>query len=180
MRRLINLAGALVLMLAALGCGKTDAGITTEVKAKLVADDTVKAYQINVDTKDHVVTLTGNVDSAAAKEKAVAIARASDGVTSVVDNIVVAGGAVAGAETVKQAASAAAGAVTDAALTTAVKAKLLADPAVKGLKIDVDTKDGVVTLTGRVKNSAEKTAAIRIARGTDGVKDVQDKLTIGR
>jgi len=92
----------------------------------------------------------------------------------------VAGGAVAGAETARQAAGAAAAVVTDAALTTAVKTKLLADSEVKGLKIDVDTKDGVVTLTGRVKNAAEKAAAIRIARGTDGVKDVQDKLTIGR
>jgi hypothetical protein len=51
-------------------CSQSDPGITTAVKTKLAADDTVKAYEINVDTTNHVVTLTGNVDSAAAKDQA--------------------------------------------------------------------------------------------------------------
>ena len=69
-------------------------------------------------------------------------------------------------------------AVSDAALTTTVKSKLLADPTVSGLKIDVDTKDGVVTLTGKVKSTREESEALRIARSTDGVKRVQDKVTV--
>ena len=44
-------------------CSQSDAGITTAVKSKLAADDTVKAYRIDVDTKDKVVTLKGNVDT---------------------------------------------------------------------------------------------------------------------
>ena len=70
-------------------CAKTDAGITTNVKSKLAADDTVKAYQINVDTANGVVTLTGTVESSAVKEMAVNIARQTDGVTNVVDQITV-------------------------------------------------------------------------------------------
>src|SRR5687767_1003171 len=64
-------------------CAQTDAGITTNVKTKMAADDTVKAYQIDVDTANGVVTLTGAVDSPAAKEQAVVIARGTDGVRDV-------------------------------------------------------------------------------------------------
>jgi len=179
MNRFTALLAAVVLALATVACSKTDAGITTEVKTKLAADDTVKAYQIDVDTKDKVVTLTGNVDSTAARDRALMIARNNDGVTSVVDRLVVAGGSVAGADAARDAAAGAGAVVTDAALTTAVKTKLLADTTVGGLKIDVDTKDGIVTLTGKVKNATEKNAALQIARTTDGVKGVTDNLTIG-
>ena len=69
-------------------------------------------------------------------------------------------------------------ATADAAITSAVKTKFLADTAVSGLKIDVDTKDNVVTLTGTVKSAAEKAEAIRLAKTTKGVKSVVDKLVI--
>lgn len=68
--------------------------------------------------------------------------------------------------------------ITDAAITTAVKTKLLADTKVGGLKIDVDTNSHVVTLTGVVKSAAEKAEAIRLASTTKGVDRVVDKLTI--
>jgi hypothetical protein len=38
-------------------CSQSDAGVTTAVKSKLIADDTVKAYKMDVDTKDKIVTL---------------------------------------------------------------------------------------------------------------------------
>jgi hyperosmotically inducible protein len=61
-----------------------------------------------------------------------------------------------------------------------VKSKLLADTHTSGLKIDVDTKEKVVTLSGNVKSQAEKAQAVQIARNTEGVKSVNDKLTIDR
>src|SRR6266480_2260271 len=70
-------------------CSQTDPGITTAVKTRLAADDTVKAYQINVDTTNGVVTLTGTVEAPAAKDQAVTIARGTDGVKEVVDRITV-------------------------------------------------------------------------------------------
>ena len=66
----------------------------------------------------------------------------------------------------------------DASITSAVKTRLLADPLVGGLKIDVDTKDNVVTLTGNVKSAAERDEAVRLAKTTTGVKNVVSKLTI--
>ena len=53
---------ATVLAALTIACADTDPGITTAVKSKFAADDVVKAYKIDVDTNDHVVTLTGAVD----------------------------------------------------------------------------------------------------------------------
>jgi hyperosmotically inducible protein len=200
-KRITTLLGILVAAAFAIACAQTDAGITTKVKSKLAADDTVKAYQIDVDTRDKVVTLSGNVDSQAAKDQAVAIARSTEGVADVVDNITVAGGAAAmpGEYTGDAPAPGGEGdaamggnapnpepdrpvgeVMDDAAITAAVKAKLLADPTVGGLKIDVDTREGVVYLTGdNMKNQAEIDTAIRLARETSGVKSVESNLVVG-
>jgi osmotically-inducible protein OsmY len=69
-------------------------------------------------------------------------------------------------------------AAADKATTAAVKTKLLADTKVGGLAIDVDTKDNVVTLTGKVHSAAERTEAVRLAKTTTGVKSVVNKLVV--
>jgi hyperosmotically inducible periplasmic protein len=69
-------------------------------------------------------------------------------------------------------------AVEDGVITAKVKTALLADPDVKGLKIDVDTKNGVVTLSGTVEKNANLDRAVKIARDTDGVKSVENQLVV--
>ena len=71
------------------GCGPTDDGIGTKVKTNLTADDTVKAAPINIGVQKKVVTLSGTVDTSAVKERAVVVARGTDGVANVVDQITV-------------------------------------------------------------------------------------------
>ena len=71
-------------------------------------------------------------------------------------------------------------AVGDAGITAKVKTKFLADTKISGLKIDVDTTDNVVTLTGTVPSSAERAHAVSVAKETDGVKSVVDKLKVGK
>src|SRR6185503_7852624 len=88
-------AGALAVTVA---CSQTDAGITSAVKSKMAADDTVKASEINVDTHNHVVTLNGAVGSKAEKERAVMIARNTNGVNAVVDDLTVGPVATSGAD----------------------------------------------------------------------------------
>jgi osmotically-inducible protein OsmY len=68
--------------------------------------------------------------------------------------------------------------IDDATITTRVKTSLLNDPAVGGLRIDVDTFKGVVTLSGRVKTKDEEAKAIALARKIDGVVDVKSTLQI--
>lgn len=166
--------GAAALALTTVACSHSDPGVTTAVKTKLAADDTVKAYKIDVDTKDGVVTLVGVVETPAAKTRAVELAKNTSGVNSVVDQITI---APAAAPTTGVEIS---GPIGDAALTSKVKTIFLADPNISGLKIDVDTKDGVVTLTGVVPTADDKARAVESARKTDGVKSVVDNLTVGR
>jgi len=194
-------------------CSQSDTGITTAVKTKMAADDTVKASEINVDTHNHVVTLNGTVGSQAEKERAALIARDTNGVTAVVDDIIVGPvpAATAGEKVedkaydtkekvedaahdakvktedaahdakvaTENAADKTGEVITDAAITSAVKTKFLADSDVSGLKIDVDTSNGVVTLNGTVKSKAEMDKAMAIARDSKGVKRVVSHLKVG-
>jgi len=65
----------------------------------------------------------------------------------------------------------------DAAITGSVKTALIAEPGLKALQIDVDTVNGVVTLTGQVDNAEQKSRAIQVAQGVSGVSTVKDNLT---
>ena len=161
-------------------CAKSDAGITTSVKSQLAVDELAKASQIDVDTQNRVVTLSGEVNSAEEKKQALEIARRTSGVTDVVDRLTVASelppSEVAGPVTEPDGGLLA----NDATITATVKSQLLADPDTSGLRIDVDTEDRTVTLTGKVKSDAEKTEAVEIARKVAGVRNVTDRLTIER
>ncbi len=68
--------------------------------------------------------------------------------------------------------------IDDATITTRVKTSLLNDEQVGGLRIDVDTFKGVVTLSGRVKSKDEEAKAIALARKIGGVSDVKSTLQI--
>lgn len=68
--------------------------------------------------------------------------------------------------------------ITDSWITTKVKADLLATDGVAGTDINVDTKEGVVTLSGNVKSKAEADKAVSVARGIKGVTKVESKLAV--
>ncbi|NDP47565.1 MAG: BON domain-containing protein [Sulfuriferula multivorans] len=69
-------------------------------------------------------------------------------------------------------------AIDDAAITTSVKSKYLADDLLKGLDISVETDHGVVMLTGAVQNDSARERATQIAQGTDGVVSVNNSLSV--
>jgi len=71
-----------------------------------------------------------------------------------------------------------ANAADDAAITAKVKAAILAEPGLKSLQINVDTKDQTVTLSGNVASDQMRDRAKQIAMSTEGVKNVVDNLTI--
>lgn len=68
-------------------------------------------------------------------------------------------------------------AVDDASVTAKVKSTLLADNQVSGMKIDVDTSNGVVTLNGSVSTAAERARAEQLARDIEGVRSVKNNLS---
>jgi len=81
-------------------------------------------------------------------------------------------------DTMERKADQAGQAIDDAAITTSIKAKYLADDTLKGLDISVETQQGVVTLTGSVQSDSAKELATTIAQGVDGVTSVNNQLTV--
>ncbi len=68
--------------------------------------------------------------------------------------------------------------VDDGAITSKVNAALAADKDLSATKIDVDTRNGVVTLTGPAPSAAARDRATDIARNVKGVSSVDNKLTV--
>lgn len=66
----------------------------------------------------------------------------------------------------------------DAALTTKVKAALLAEKNLKSLPISVETTAGAVTLSGKVVSTAQVDQAVDVAKHVKGVKDVHNALEL--
>jgi len=81
-------------------------------------------------------------------------------------------------EKAKKAGAAIADATANARITTAIKSKLIGEPGISALSINVDTTDGLVTLSGTVKSEEEVAKAVRIAMETDGVHKVVSTLQV--
>ena len=165
-----------------------DAAITASVKAKLLADERTKGFDVNVDTVKGIVTLTGGADSAAAKSAAQQLAGEVEGVVLIKNELMV---AEAGTEArqdantatasgeVREAMDEAGDGIDDAWITSKVKTQLLADADVKGTQITVETKGNVVTLGGTAETAAARAKAIEIATATKGVsKVIADGLVV--
>ena len=148
-----------------------DSWITMKIQSKFFVDDDVRARAIDVDTKDGMVTLKGSVESEGERHQALSIARSTDGVRMVHDNLVV---------NSRRASSPRPGGnrVDDAWITMKIQSKYFIHDEIKSRKVDVDTKNGVVTLKGSVPSDVAKGAAAVIAQDTDGVSKVVNQLKI--
>ena len=144
MKKLVGLLSGAALAFT-VACGQTDAGITTAVKSKLAADDTVKAYKVDVDTHNKVVTLSGDVETAAQRQHAVTIARNTDGVTDVIDRLTV-------------------------SRTEATSGRIDVDVDVDN-DVEAKAKEGADKVTDAAKEGADKTKAGAKKAG-EAVKDV--------
>jgi osmotically-inducible protein OsmY len=143
-----------------------DSAITSSIQDTLQNSEKVKARQVEVQTREGVVHLTGVVDTEEARREAARISWRTKDVGGVVNDLTV------GERTV--------GSWTDDVLISSqVKSKLIVASGIKAGDIDVSSSQSVVTLIGRVSSSTIKSEAERIARGTKGVKDVNNELTVG-
>ena len=176
-----------------------DSWITMKVHSQFVPEDTLEGSDIDVDTNKGVVTLNGTVTGDAGKARAVAIAKATDGVNSVVDNLKIApahsmsaeareAGAKAADKTkaagrdVKDAAKDATGttgkAITDGWIKSKIAAQYVTEDSLDNSDIDIDVSRGAVVLNGAVRTAAAKDKATALAKGTDGVKSVKNNLKV--
>ncbi|ENL1650088.1 TPA: molecular chaperone OsmY [Raoultella ornithinolytica] len=145
-----------------------DSTITARVKAALIDDKNIRSSDISVKTENKVVTLSGSVDSAGQKDLAVNAAKTVKGVTTVNDQLNVVAEKSASLE----------GYAGDTAITSQVKAKLLADDIVPSRKVTVETRDGTVHLSGTVDSRQQADRAADIAKAVSGVKNVENNLSV--
>lgn len=156
-----------------------DATTTATVKSKLLWNRNTEGLDINVDTRNGVVTLQGNADSSEAKELAERLARNTEGVRQV-DNQLEVNAEAGKADKARDKADQAGAAISDAWISSKVKSSFLFNSSLDGLDISVDTKGGQVTLGGQVATSAEKDLATEIAENIRGVQGVNaDSLRVG-
>ena len=160
---------------------RPDVWLTAKIQSKYFLDDDVKGHEINVNTNEAVVTLRGSVENEAQRRQAVALARSTEGVKDVVDQLT-----IEPAERTSEAATTGSQRRKvdpdmkrpDEWITMKVQSKYFLDTTVKGRKIDVDAESGVVTLTGAVGSAAEKQQAEQLARDTEGVTRVVNQLKV--
>jgi osmotically-inducible protein OsmY len=157
-----------------------DASITAAVKSKLAWSRDADAVGMDVDTRRGKVTLSGNADSKAEKDKAGRLAANTRGVVSVDNQLVVAGnGKPSVKDNAKGVTRETKSEVADGWITTKVKSTFMYSSNVDGGDISVSTKKGIVTLSGKVDSGAERALAIELAQNVRGVKSVQSKgLTV--
>lgn len=145
-----------------------DSTITARVKAALIDDKSISSAGISVKTENKVVTLSGSVDSTAQKEQALSVAKNVKGVTTVNDKLSVS----------EEQSASLKGYAGDTAITSQIKAKLLADDMVPSRNITVETSDGVVQLSGSVESRQQADRAADIAKAVSGVKSVENNLRV--
>ena len=141
--------------------------MVSKVKTALISDKTADADEINVEVYKGVVQLNGFVDNEKERAQAEAVAKAVEGVKGVENNLAI-----------KQGKHTTGEIMDDSSLTAKVKSALIDDPSTKAGDIKVETRQGVVQLSGFVADQAAKDAATKVAQAVEGVKSVQNGLTI--
>lgn len=149
-----------------------DATITATVKSKLLWNSHTDGLDIHVDTSNGKVTLTGSATTDADKSLAGRLARDTDGVVGVNNDISLSGKPDAG-DKAKANGERAEQAVSDAWITSRVKSSLMLTRGVSSFDITVTTVNGVASLKGTVDSAAERELAVRVAQDVRGVKKVE-------
>jgi hyperosmotically inducible protein len=144
-----------------------DTVITTLVKAGLADSMEVKSFDFKVETRKGEVLLSGFVDNQSQIDRAVAVAQAVAGVTSVDNKVSLKGGSTTVGTK-----------IDDGIITTRVKAALLADASVSSADIAVVTRNGEVQLSGFVNNAGQIDRAMEIATAIDGVTKVSNETKL--
>ena len=144
-----------------------DKVLHTKVWAALTEDKTAEASEINLEVYKGVVQLNGFVDNAKEKAQAEAVAKGVSGVKGVENNLMI-----------KQAAQTTGGAIDDSTVTAKVKTALTESKETKAHDIKVETRGGVVRLSGFVGNESQKSAATKVAQSVEGVKAVKNSISV--
>jgi osmotically-inducible protein OsmY len=148
----------------------SDAWLMMKVKTTLLFHRSVSGSKTEVNVKDGIVTLQGEATSQAQKDLSTEYAKDVEGVKDVKNEMTV-------TKTSKKTPTVGEK-IDDASITGQVKMTLLYHRSTSALNTSVTTKKGVVTLGGKAKNAAEKDLATKFANDVNGVKGVNNRMTI--
>jgi len=148
----------------------SDLWIGMKVKTVLMFHRNVSGLGTDIDVKNGEVSLRGKASSEAQKELTTEYAKDIDGVKSVKNDMVV-------EKTGKTAVEKVGEYVDDASITAQIKVALLFHRSTSVIKTKVDTKDGNVTVSGGVKNGAEKDLVSKLVNDIKGVKTLKNEMT---
>lgn len=175
------------------GAKMTNSELETKIKNKLNTDEQVKAADLSVsaDASENTATLSGTVATEAIRDRAVSLTKSANTGIVVTDKIVVKPVELTRAEyTAEMAKDARAKAkssgdtigdsLDDAWIHTKIVAKLIGNSTTPERKINVDVVNNIVTLRGAVNTPEQKAEAERVAKDTEGVNKVVNKLTVNR
>ena len=172
------LSGAAPQATAAATAQDRDDTLKDRIAFRLDTSETVRKYDVKVKVDGGVATLSGDVATAAQKAEAEKLAKV-DGIARVQNEIAIDPDEDRSlGERMKAGMSKTGEKISDAWITTKVNWFFVGEDTLKGSRIDVDTKNNVVTLSGTVTSQAGRTRAVALAKQPEGVKDVVDRLTV--
>lgn len=145
----------------------SDVALTTKVKAALAADRAVKARDIEVETRDGVVQLSGFVDSEDASTAAIMRARSVEGVAEVRNDL-----------SIRTDDRPAQEPVADTVIAARVRDSLGNVKLAEDSDVNVEVSEGVVQLSGFVRTVEEKAQAGDAASTVAGVRDVENHIAL--
>lgn len=149
-----------------------DAWIDGKVEATLLFNGQLNTFDINTDVSNGKVILTGKVGSEVDKRLATELAESIDGVSEVDNRL-----SVVTPQDYEGKWDTFTSDMNDAKIATVIKTRLLLESELSGTDIDVDVSQGVVRLSGTVRNSSERDLAVAIAKNTADVSDVKSELS---
>jgi osmotically-inducible protein OsmY len=149
----------------------SDTWISMKVKAALLYRRNVSGTKTEVYVKDGMVTLKGVAANQAQKDLTTEYAKDIDGVKGVENEIVVSKNLDTRGETTGEK-------IDDASITAQVKGSLLSHRSTSVLNTKVTTNDGVVTVSGKARNEAEKALVTKLVTDINGVQSVVNDMTI--
>lgn len=149
----------------------SDKWIGRKVSLTLFFHRNVNSMKTTVDVADGVVTLTGVAANAAQKELTTAYASDIDGVKEVKNNMTV-------ADKPDMAERTAGEKIDDASISAQVGMVLASHRSTSALRTKIQTREGVVTLTGIAKNAAEKSLVTKLVTDVQGVTSVKNEMTV--
>lgn len=155
-----------------------DGWIESKLETALILNEHLDALDIDIRVDNTVASLSGEVNTDIEKELAENIALGIEGIDSVKNNIKVVPKQTSTAKEPLPRERSFSQYVSDVSTTAAIKTELLASKNVEGLKIDVDTYNNVVTLSGKVNTGAQKDLAQAIASKQHDVVNVVNKLDV--